>query len=87
MTTTVLNAKISEIEIKILNTSGLVATTVLNAKIREVENKIPNHDKYTITSGFNKLAAENFTARIKEINLVTKTDFDKKLISCNRKIT
>ena len=34
---------------------------------------------------FIKLTAENFTTRL-EANLVTKTDFDKKLRSFNRKI-
>ena len=77
VTTTVLNTKISEVENKIPNTSGLVTTTVLNTKISEVENKIPNHDKYITTPEFNKLTAENFTARLKEINLVNKTDIDK----------
>ena len=87
MTITVLNTKISEIENKIPNTSSLVATTVLNTKISKAENKIPNHDKYITTPKFNKLTAENFTARLKQVNLVTKTDFDKKLTSFNRKIT
>ena len=69
------------------DTSSLVTTTALNTKISEVENKIPNHDKYITTPEFNKLTAENFTARLKQANLVTKTDFDKKLTSFNRKIT
>ena len=58
--------------------SGLVTTTVLNVKISEVENKTPNHDKYITTPVFHKLAAENFTARLKQANLVIKADFDKK---------
>ena len=41
MTTTVLNTKISEVENKIPNTSGLLTTTVLNTKISEIENKDP----------------------------------------------
>ena len=64
-----------------------MTTTVLNTKISEVENKIPNHDKYITTPEFNKLTAENFTARLKQVNLVTKTNSDKKLTSVNRKIT
>ena len=64
-----------------------MTTTVLNTKITEVEYKIPNHDKYITTPEFNKLTAENFTARLKQANLLTKTDFDKKLTSFNRKIT
>ena len=39
MTTTVLKTKISEVENKIANTSGLVTTTILNTKISKVENK------------------------------------------------
>ena len=78
MTTAVLNTKISKVENKIPNTSGLSTTTVLNTKISEVESKIPNHDKYITTPEFNKLPTENLTARIKQANLVTKTDFEKK---------
>ena len=62
-------------------------TTVLNTKIRDVENKVSNHAKYITTQEFNKLTAENFPARLTQANLVSKTDFDNKLISCNRKIT
>ena len=64
-----------------------MTTTVFNTKISEVENKIPNHDKYITTSEFNKLAAKNFTARLKQANVVTKTDIDRKLTSCNGKVT
>ena len=35
----------------------------------------------------NKLIAEDFTARLKQADLVKKTDFDNKLIGFNRKIT
>ena len=77
----------SKVDNKMPNLNGLVSTTVLNAKISWVENKIPNHDKYITTPEYDKLAAENFTARIKQTNLLTKTDFDKKLTSFNRKIT
>ena len=81
MITTVLNTKISEVENKRPNTSNLVNTTVLNTKISKVENKIPNHDKYITTPEFNKLTEESFAARLKQANLVSKTDFDKKLTS------
>ena len=39
------------------------------------------------TLEFNKLTAEKFATRLKQANLVTKTDFDNKLISLNRNIT
>ena len=50
-------------------------------------NKIPDYAKYITTPEFNKLAAEKFTSRIKQANLVTKTDFDKKLTHFNKQIT
>ena len=46
-----------------------------------------NHDKYITTLEFNTLAANVFNARLAQANLVTKTDFDAKLSSLNRKIT
>ena len=45
------------------------------------------HGKYITTEEFNKLTAENFSARLLQANLKTKTDFDAKLWSLNRKIT
>ena len=58
---------------------------VLNTEINEVENKIPNHDKYIAIPKFNKLTVESFAARLKQANLVTKTDFDNKMIYFNGK--
>ena len=56
-------------------------------KISEVENNICDHAKYITTPELNKFTAEKFTARLKQVNLVHKTDFDNKLPSFNRKIT
>ena len=39
------------------------------------------------TPEFDKLTAENFEARLKQVDLVSKTDFDKKLTSFNKQIT
>ena len=64
-----------------------MTATVLNAKISEVENIIPDCAKYLTTQKFIKLTIENFAARLTQTNLVSKTDFDNKLISFNRKIT
>ena len=80
MTTTNLNTKINEVERKTPDTSGLVTTTVLNTKSAEVENKNTNYAKY-VTPTLNKLTAENFEAKLKQANSVTKTDFDDKLTS------
>ena len=52
-----------------------MTTTVLKTKINEVENKTPNHDKH-ITPEFNKLTAEHFIGRLKQANLITKSDSD-----------
>ena len=59
-----------------------------NTKVTDIENKLNNHnhDKYIDTPEFNKLAAV-FNARLAQANLITKTDFDAKLSSLNRKIT
>ena len=70
-----------------MDTTSLVSTIVLNTKVGEVDNKIPDHAKYITTQEFSKLHAENFAARLKQVNLVNKTDFDNKIISFNRKIT
>ena len=83
MATIVFNTKISKIENKIPETSSLVTRNVLNTKISEVENKIPDQ----ATQECNKVLAENFGARLKQTNLVTKTYFDNKLISFDGKIT
>ena len=64
-----------------------MTTNVRNIKISEVENKIRDHAKYITTPEFNKLTEQNFAVRLKQANLINKTDFDNKLISFNRKIT
>ena len=88
MTTTVVNTQIREVENKIPNTSSLVTTTVLNTKISKVENETLIHDKYITTPEFDKLTVKHFTARLKLVDLVWKTDyFDKQLTSFNKRIT
>ena len=63
--------------------------TDYDTKATEIENKLNNHnhDKYITTPEFNTLAADVFNTRLTRTNLVTKTDFDAKLSSLNRKIT
>ena len=53
-----------------------------NANICEIEKKLTyyNHNKYITTPEFNKFTAEIFSARLAQANLITKTDFDTKLI-------
>ena len=82
-----MSKKISEADNKILDASSLVITTVDNTKIIDLENKIFDHAKYITTQEYKKLRAGNIVARLKQANLVDKTDFDNKLISINRKIT
>ena len=53
----------------------------------EIEKKITdhNHDKYTTAPEFNTLAVDIFNAWLAEANLITKTDFDAKLSSLDKK--
>ena len=79
------------VENKIPTFSNLVEETDYNTNISQIKNKITDYDhsnKYITTPEFNKLAPENFAARLKQANLarksdvakfVTKTDFDNKL--------
>ena len=62
--------------------------TDYNTKITEIENKLKNHnpDKYIDTSEFNKLVPDVFNARLAQANLITKTDFEAKLLSLNKKL-
>ena len=45
-----------------------------------------NHDKYITIPEFNRLTKETFNARLKQANLVNKTDFDDKLKYLNKKL-
>ena len=71
--------------------------TDYNTKISEIEKKENatdhDHDKYITMEEFNKLAAESFTARLAQANLlkennlanfVKKTDFNYKLKDLNK---
>ena len=87
MTTTVFNTNINEVEKKIPTISSLVSITVLNTKNGEVDNKIPDHAKYIITPEFNKLTAENFTARLKEADSVLiSTSIETKHLEVQKKL-
>ena len=81
---------VTPLENKIPNISSLVEKkTDYNTKIIEIEKKLTdhNHDKYITTPEFNTLTVSVFNARLAQVNLVAKTDFDAKLLSLNRKIT
>ena len=59
----------------------------MSTKISEVENKIPDNSKRITGQEFNKLTVENFAARLKEVDLMNKTNFDNKLTSFKKRIT
>ena len=65
-----------------------VCNLVKKSKIIGIEKKINdhNHDGYITTQEFNDLTVKNFTARLKQADLVKKTDFDDKLKSFNQNI-
>ena len=69
--------------------SSLVKNADYDTNISEIEKKLTdhNHDKYISTPEFNTLAASVSNARLAQANLITKTYFDTKLPSLNRKIT
>ena len=79
---------LTTVENKIPSISGLVKKTDYNTKITDIENILNNHnhDKYIATSEFNTLAANVFNTRLAQANLITKTNFDAKLSSLNRKL-
>ena len=72
-TTTPLTA----VENKIPNVINLLNKINYNTKISEIENRITtdyDHDKYITTKEFNNLTAENFTARLVQANVASKSD-------------
>ena len=75
-------------ENKLPAVNSLIKKTNYDTKISELEKKLTdhNHDKYITTPEFNTLTADVFNARLAEANLITKTDFDAKRLSLNRKI-
>ena len=76
-------------ENKIPSVSNSIKKINYDTKIAGIENKLnnTNHDKYIDNSEFNELGVDMFNARIAQASLITKTDFDAKLSSLNKKIT
>ena len=59
-----------------------------NTKINEIEKRITdhNHDKYITTPEFNDVTSKHFVARLKQVNLASKSDianFVKKILIIN----
>ena len=79
---------LTTVENKTPSISSLVKKTGYDAIITEIEKKLPdhNHDKYITTPEFNDMAANVFNARLAQANLITKTDFEAKLLSLNKKL-
>ena len=72
----------SELENKILDTSGLVKKTDYNTKIPEIESKIPD-----ISNLATKTALTSVENKIPDIsNLVKKTDYDTKVTEIENKL-
>ena len=82
------NSALTSIEDKIPCISSLVRKVDYNTKLTEIEKKLTDHNygKYITTPEINKLNAENLARRLKQAPLVTKTDFNDKLKSLNRRI-
>ena len=77
------------VENKTPDISSLVRKKKIGTEITELEKKLTdhNHDKYITIPEFNTMIASVFNPRLAQANLITKTDFDSKLSSLNRKIT
>ena len=67
---------------KIPSVSDLVKKNDYNTKITD-----HNHDKHIATLEFRKRTPENYAVRLKQANLVIKTEFDNKLTSFHKRIT
>ena len=78
-----LEKKIGDVDKKIPDRSGLATATIFNTTISEVESKLPDNSTYITTT----LAADDFATRIKQVDLVNKTNFDNKETSFNGRIT
>ena len=82
------------VENKIPSVSSLVRKQLMTQKTVRLKKNLliiimanNYHGKYIATPECNTLAASAFNARLAQANLITKTDFDDKLSSLNRKIT
>ena len=80
---------LTAVENKMPSVCSFVKETNYDTKISKLEKQLTdhNHAKYITTPEFNALAADVFNARLAQANLITKTDFDAKLSSLNRKFT
>ena len=67
---------LTAVENKIPNVSNLITKTDYSTKIIEIENEsTTDHDyKYITTQEFNKLTLEDFTARLAQAKLASKSD-------------
>ena len=80
------NAALTAVENKIPNISSFIKKTDYDKKLLKLKKLTDhNHDKYITTPDFNTLAADVFNKRLAQANLITKTNFDAKLPSLNRK--
>ena len=96
--TTTTTAALIAVKSKITIVRNLVKKNNYNSKFSEIENKIStshDHDEYITTQEFNNLISENWTARLAQANLasksnianfVKKTDFADKLKNLNKNV-
>ena len=78
------NAALTTVENKVPNIKSLVKKQIITSlMITSQRITDDNHDKYIATPEFNKFITKVFDARLARANLITKTDFDTKLISPN----
>ena len=74
---------LTAVENKKPHVNSLIKRTNYDTKIGEIGKKLTDHDhkKYITTPEFNTLAADVSNARLAQVNLITKADFDATLSS------
>ena len=63
---------VKKISTRTTDTSTFVKKAEYNTKIEEIEKEISDHAIYVTTQEFNKIIADNFTARLAQTKLTTK---------------
>ena len=81
------SSALTAVENKIPNISNLVEKTDYNTNISEIEGKINNHNHDRYTPEFSRLTTENFKARLKQANLISKSDLDTELKKISDRVT
>ena len=73
ITNSATKASVNAVENKITIVSNFVTKTDYNTKFNDIKNTDNSHDKYVTILEFHRLSAEDFAARLKRVNLASKS--------------